>query len=265
MGFKYKAVAVAIMTAFLAGPVLANAPWEGPRPVNMTSEHDVLARGAEAAREIVGYQNFGSRADVRGVNWRWQGRRNPTTPLSNMNDAQLSQALTGRYHVFQGHRNTDMWNVRYYAPDGTTHFCLGYVTGRYQEYTLDRHFGRTAFGLSGILHWDRRKEGRDFDRSRDFGWPVIGDPTTGNISFYGFEGGEWRAEFGWVQEEFVEDWAKNCPSLPRSAAMNTRQGGDTIQEMARNARALRDFTVSFPNTARDPLTAEMFFWSYPPQ
>ena len=242
-----------------------NFPWDGNRPSGMTAAHDRYAAGAESVRARMGGANFEDRTDMRTINWRLEGRRNQLTPLSNMTTSQLNQALVGRYHVFQGHRNRNMWNVRYYAPDGRTHFCLGYDTGTHREYVLDRHIHTSTFGLGGIFHWDVRQKGGQPDLSVEFGFPIVGDANTGNISFYGWDRGEWKPEFGWLQSEYVEDWAEKCPSLPRTSRVNEAQDGETIQDMTRNARAFRGFQVAFENDARDPLTAEMFFWAYPPQ
>lgn len=264
MGALRKALAlIAVLTA--TGVSAQTPPWERPRPEGMTEAHVRAAAEANTLMRRIGSAFNGNPGDFHARTWTWQRGRNAVTPISNMDAADLSRLLTGRYFVY----NTEgaaPWNVWYMAPDGKTHFCIANRNGSSQEYVMDRYVHRVAFGLSGTMHWDPLRHGRGGpDLSKEYGWPMVGNARTGQLGDYFWAGNRWGRNIGWVQEEYAAAFAERCPNLPRSNRMNNDQTGSTIQEIARGARAVRGFTTAFESDPSDPLTVEMLYWAHPPQ
>lgn len=109
-------LAISVSTAFAAGE-----PWTKPAPKEMTAQHQEMAAQARRVQTSLPAAQFGY--NPLEANWRNQGKRNILLPLSNMSKAALTSAFTGRYN---GHRDMGgtKWSVRYFAPNGTTHFCI---------------------------------------------------------------------------------------------------------------------------------------------
>lgn len=252
----------------LCSPVPAlsqQAPWERPRPEGMTEAHVRAAAEANALMGRVGDAFNGNPGEFHSKIWSWQRGRNAVTPISNMDAADLTRLLTGRYFIY----NVDggaAWNVWYMAPDGKTHFCIANRNGSSQEYVMDRYISRVAFGLAGTMHWDTARHGSGGPNlSEDYGWPMVGNARTGQLGDYFWSGNKWGRNLGWVQEEYAAAFAERCPNLPRVARVNNDQSGTTIQEIARGARPVRGFRTAFETDPADPLTVEMLYWAHPPR
>ncbi len=257
---KYAAAALALSAS---AALAAGEPWSRAAPRDMTPEHQQYAAQAKQVKERQPGGSFGF--DPMTTTWRGERGRTNTHPVSNMSRAATVSALTGRYHVYKP-ADQNAWSVRYFAPDGTTYFCEPQGRGRYREFRMDRYVAHTPFGLYGTMHWDSNKESTATPpASERWAWPSVANPKTGEYTTYTWWRGEWHAETGWLQDDYAAVWAEKCPQLPRSASVNNRQSGETLNEIARGARAYRGMSVAFPNDPRDPLTAGMFYHLYPPQ
>lgn len=259
---------ILIMTG-LSSPVPAlaqQAPWDGPQPRGMTEEHARYAASALEVYNRLGADFNGNPDEFHRRTWSWQGGRNGLSPLSNMETAELTRLLTGRYFVYQNSDRGDVWSVQYHDPNGETHFCVGQRDGSYSEFTMDRYVHRAVFGLSGVLYWDPSAEDTSRpDLSRERAWPVVANGQTGQIAVYAWDDRRWDMSIGWLQAEYAAGFAENCPNLPRASRVNNNQSGATIQEMARGARAITGYRTAFENNPASPLTVGMFYWSYPPE
>lgn len=260
----WKALIVAtVMTGTAASA--QTPPWERPRPEGMTEAHERYAADANTLMGRIGDAFNGNPGDFHARTWTWQRGRNYVTPVSNMDGADLTRLLNGRYFV-HGIDGSNAWNVWYMDPSGVTHFCIANRNGTSREYTLDRYVSRTGFGLSGTFHWDPRRERTPRpDLSQEYGWPFVGDARTGQVASYSWDRNRWIREIGWVQDEYAAAFAERCPNLPRVAQVNNDQIGATIQEIARGARPVRGFRTAFESDPADPLTVEMLYWAHPPR
>ena len=232
-------------------------PWDLPKPAEMTDEH---RNSAIAAREVEKSLPDGRFLDPTKVKWDWQKDKNRTEPISNMSVASLTSLVNGKYHI-QKIAGQDRWFVAYYAPDNRTHFCE-YENGRYREWKLDRYVRLANFGLAGIFHWHPKDKAPAKDAR---GWPHVADSNKGLLYSYGWINGEWFAEPGWVQKEYAAAFAEECPQLPRVSSVNNNQLGKTFADLIPEATPVRGFSTAFKNNPEDPMTAEMYYWSYPPQ
>jgi hypothetical protein len=242
------------------------APWDAPKPRGMTEAHERYADSALEVYNRLGDAFNGNPKDFHRRIWTWLGGRNQITPISNMDGAELTNLLNGRYFVYRNTDRGDVWSVRYYAPSGETHFCIGQRNGSYKEYSMDRYVHRVAFGLSGHFHWDPRsmKTARP-DLGKEYAWPVVANGKTGQISDFAWGKGRWASNTGWIQAEYAAGFAEKCPKLPRVSLVNNDQRGTSIQEMARGARAVTGFRTAFENDPANPLTVGMFYWAHPPR
>ena len=249
-------LAVSVSTAFAAGE-----PWTKPAPSEMTAQHKQFAAQARRVQASLPAGQFGY-APLQ-VDWRFQGDRNLTLPLSNMSKAALNSAITGRYQVYSAVGQSS-WSVTYYAPNGTTYFCEN--TGRgYKEFSMSRYVETTSFGLAGPMHWDTKRERTTTPpKNERVGWPTIANPSTGQFVTFSWLKGDWQPEQGWLQDDYAAAFAQNCPSLPRAGTVNNNQNGSTLQEISKGARAFRGFDVAFQNDPLNPLTAGMYYHLYPP-
>ena len=101
--------------------------------------------------------------------------------MSNMAVADLTSLVTGKYHIHAG-EGRNLWSVRYYASDGTTHFC-GYRNGRYQEWNLDRYVATVPFDMAGKFHCDP-KAATPVLPENSAGWPIDADGDKGLLFSY---------------------------------------------------------------------------------
>lgn len=76
--------------------------------------------------------------------------------------------------------------------------------------------------------------------------------------------GKWHPQPGWLQSEYAAAFAEFCPKLPRSGTVNASQTGRTFAEIAKGAKPYRGFKTEFQNDPRNPLTAGMYYYLYPP-
>ncbi len=254
---KTLTLAIALSVTGLAA-LAQSAPWERPRPANMTAAHEAQADAAMTALRRAKPQNLG--INLEGLSWTWSSRSNAKHPVANMETPAMREALTGRYHIFTS-GNGRTWDVAYFSPDGKIHNCFFAGNGRYNENAGGLYIRDAVIGFSGTIAADERTAAQGLK----FGWPVVADRSSGIFAVFGYFGSEWRSSYGWLQSEYVPIFAEKCPNLPRAARVNNEQGGETIQEIARNARAFRDFKVAFQSDPRDPLTAEMLYFRHPPQ
>lgn len=256
-----------VVAIFFGLPVVAQqAPWDAPRPRGMTEEHARYAASALEVYNRLGADFNGSPTHFHRRIWTWQGGRNQVTPISNMDTADLSRLLSGRYFVYRNSDRGDVWSVQYHDPDGETHFCVGQRDGSYSEFTMDRYVHRAAFGLSGVFYWDPQEQGSARpDLGLEYAWPVVANGQTGQIAVYAWDDRRWDMSIGWLQAEYAAGFAENCPNLPRASRVNNNQSGATIQEMALGARAITGFRTGFENDPANPLTVGMFYWAYPPE
>jgi hypothetical protein len=265
----HKLLRTILIITGLSSPVPAlaqQAPWEGQRPRGMTEAHEGYAAAALQVYDRLGDAFNGNPSDFHRRIWTWQGGRNQITPVSNMDGAALTELLNGRYLVHQDATRGNMWTVRYHDPNGETHFCVGEKDGSWSEFTGDRYVHRAAFGLSGVFHWggDTSAPARP-DLNVEYAWPVVANSRTGQVSEYYWEKNAWVSLIGWVQSDYAAGFAEECPNLPRVSRVNNDQRGDTIQEIARGARAITGFRTAFESDPASPLTAGMFYWAHPPR
>ena len=251
--FRYSIAALALTaTCAMAG----NEPWTNGPPKGTTAAHQQMAAQAAKVHAQVGANGFG--VNALEVDWSPQ-ERNLDYPVSNVSARSLQNAIIGRYHVYQdpGQKN---WSVRYYAADGTTHFCRSNGRG-HSEDKQNYAVTHTRFGLAGILHW-----GRTVDKpavGKDHSWPLVVDSSTGEVAIFNYHRRHWKAQGGgWIQNEYAAAFAENCPKLPRVNAVSN-QTGKTLQEISRGARPVR-IQASFANSTRSPLTAGMYYYFNPP-
>lgn len=250
-----------IMALLLAAGAGQANPWEMPAPAEMTQDHTALAESANRIQSSLKEGGFGLPPEE--INWA-KDYIMLSMPISNLSVPQLSQLTTGRYFVFGLKSVNAPWAVRYHDPNGKTYFCEP-VRGEYREWVLDRHIKQSSVGLGGILYWNstgdrppRPTEGNSW------GWSIVANPDTGEIGRYHLKGDEWTIEYGWFQDEFPSEASVHCPRLPRVSAVNTRQSGATLKDLAKAAKPIRGFKASFKNDPRKPLTAGMYYHLYPP-
>lgn len=260
--FKTLMAAAAVFAISASSALAADEPWTKPAPRGMTVQHQEFAAQARRVQARLQLGQFGY--DPLQANWRFQGQRNLTLPLSNLTTAAMTSAITGRYHVYS-EIGQNTWSVRYFGSNGTTHFCESNGRGRYREFTMDRYVRTTSFGLAGWMHWDTATERTQTPPAHEqVGWPTIGDANTGSFVTYGYIRGAWQPEQGWLQNEYAAAFAQHCPNLPRLSSVNNNQTGSTLAQISQGARAFRSFDVAFQNDPRNPLTAGMYYHLYPP-
>lgn len=257
---KTLTLAIALSVTGLAA-LAQSAPWERPRPANMTAAHEAQADAAMTALRRAKPQNLG--INLEGLSWTWSSRSNAKRPVGNMDVPALREVMVGRYHISQS-ETRESWDVRYFAADGKVHECTTRNGRTYTEAVSNLVTKDAVIGFAGVIFSpDSRLERAN--SSEMFGWPIVADRSSGIFSIFRAKGGSWIQTGGWLQSEYVPIFAEKCPNLPRAARVNNEQGGETIQEIARNARAFRDFKVAFQSDPRDPLTAEMLYFRHPPQ
>ena len=235
-------------------------PWDLPKPAEMTDEH---RNSAIAAREIEKRLPEGKFRDPIKIQWDYKNDKNRTSPMSNMTVAALTSLITGKYHIRSVEGQT-RWGVTYYAPDNTSHFCK-YENGKYREWKLDRYIRPSAFGLAGTFNWNPKKASTPVPKKNSRSWPHVADSNKGLLYSYGWTGKKWVAERGWIQAEYAAAFAEKCPQLPRVSTINNNQLGKTFADLIPEATPVRGFSTAFKNNPEDPMTAEMYYWSYPPQ
>ncbi len=252
--FKYAAAVMALTasTGFAAGE-----PWTQGAPKGTSGTHQQMAAQASKVHSQVGQAGFGE--NPMSVKWKNSGDRNQESPLSNVSASALQAAITGRYHVYQDPGQTK-WSVRYYAADGTTHFC--HAGGRGNHVEEKQHYAVTTsrFGLAGILHWGSTKSKPTGTNA--YSWPLVVDSNSGEVAIFNYHNRHWKAQLGWIQSEYAPAFAENCPKLPRVSAVSS-QTGDTLAEMARGARPVK-VQPAFAGSTRSPLTAGMYYHFNPP-
>ena len=238
-------------------------PWDLPKPDKITIVHQDMAIAAHAVEERILDESF-SHIDPKVADWDWDNGSNRTIPMSNMTTADLTSLINGKYNIFANKRQ-DHWSVRYYATDGITYFCI-YENGRYQEWMLNRYVATTPFGMAGIFHWDPKKEATPVPPEEEFvGWPFVADSDKGLFYSYYWIDKKWIPERGWIQKEYAAAFAEHCPNLPRISIVNNNQLGETFSDLIPEATAVRGFRTAFKNDPEDPLTANMYYWLYPPE
>lgn len=254
---KYAAVALALTaTSTLA----ASAPWTRAAPGDLTVEHQREAQAARGVQAQLAPGQFGKNP----LDVKWDDRY-LTQPMSNMTQAALGSALTGKYHVYRKYGQS-AWSVRYYGTDGVTYFCEPNNSGsKYREFSMDRYVEKTPWGLAGVMHWDAKTErSATPPASEQWGWPVVANSSTGEVTMYVWYRGDWHQEPGWIQSDYAAGFAQECPSLPRTSSVNNAQAGAGFADIARNAHGFRGFKTAFPNNPRNPLTAGMYYHLYNP-
>ena len=195
---------------------------------------------------------------------------NYSTPRSNMTHDALTSLITGRYHIVaSGHENSETqnhWSVRYYAPDGKTHFCE-YGQGFNREWTLDRHVIDAPFGLAGIAHGNL--ETINFPGGTVL--PVVADAEQGMLYLYSLEGEsryeidhEWTPRAGWIQKEYAAVFEKYCRGLPRVDEVNENQVEPTLKELHANAIQVHDFETVFESDPENPKEAGLYYSGHIP-
>ena len=240
-------------------------PWDLPKP-EMTTVHQNSAIAARAVEEKLPGGNFTS-LDLTQANWDYSNGRPRITPMSNMTVAELTSLITGKYLIQTDEgQNHDFWHARYYAQDGTSHFC-GYndIIRQYEEWTLDRYVATTGFGLAGTFHWDPKLEATSVPPEKNGAWPMVADSDRGLLFSYYYEDKNWIARPGWIQKEYAAAFAVHCPNLPRVSTVNNNQRGDTFADLILEATPVRGFRTAFKNNPENPLTAGMYYWLYPPE
>lgn len=251
----------AVVACFAALPAAAEAPWEKERPAAMTEHHEVLSQGVLAYLEKSNPIDFG----VDPLTIDWVDEFQYGQPISNMTKAQLSELVRGNYYITQSIWKDDSWSVIYYGEDNTSYFCKRLEDGSWVETSLDRHFRKTWAGPGGIIHWDPEVEGAIAPSRDELGWPVIYDGKTGELTEYVFSGHVWRPKTGWLQADYPSVVRENCPELPRVTKENQQQSGETLGEMLKNAKPIRNQPVAFENDNRSPLTMGMLYWYFSPE
>ena len=260
-----RAICAAILPLFVAdgGTAAGGKPWESAKPEGTASEHIESVIAAHAVETRLPAGGFGY--DPLRVDWNWSGGRNRSVPMSNMTAVVLRNLLAGRFHLLAS-PGSDSWSARYYAPDGRTHFCdFDEASGRHVERTLDRYVAGAPFGLAGMFHWDPDRETTSKPPPEDsVGWPLVAEGDSGLVYSYYWEDRRWVPEPGWIQDDYAGAFARKCPSLPRAGGVNNAQTGASLAELRAAARPVRGFPTAFRNDPRDPMTAGMYFWFYPP-
>ena len=132
-------------------------PWDLPKPKGMTDIHQDNIMAARVMQKRLPKGGFGYYDPVKAP-WDLNNGINRTIPMSNMTIAGLTSLINGKYHIRKV-ADQDLWSVRYYAPDGVTHFC-GYKNGEYREWTTERYVSRTSFGIAGIFHSNEGSQAR---------------------------------------------------------------------------------------------------------
>ena len=233
-------------------------PWDLPKPEGMTSTHQDNMMAARVVQKRLPDGGFSYYDPVKAP-WDKNDGINRTIPMSNMTIAGMTSLITGKYHIgkFIGQ---DLWAVRYYAPDGVTHFC-GYENGEYRESTANRYVVRSSFGIAGMIHSEKGPQARKTMK----GWPMVADSNRGLLFSYYWTKRKWVAQPGWIQAEYAAAFAEHCPNLPRVTKLNNNQLGDTFSDLMREATPVRGFQTAFKNDPEDPFTASMYYWSYPSQ
>lgn len=258
--FRPLTVAVALL---FAGTVSAKEPWKQPRPRGMTEAHDRYAASAYEVYKRLGTEFNGHPGEFHRRTWTWQGGRNGLRPLSNMEAAEIRKLLSGRYFVYRDNLRGNTWSARYHSPEGKVHYCLGQPDGSFvTQEPGDVHYYDSVFGLAGINYY---VQGIRPEPNEQSAWPIVGNGKTGQFAHFGWDNNEWSVAIGWIQAEYAAGFAEKCPDLPRVARVNNNQRGETIQDMARGAKAITGFRTAFESDPADPLTVGMFYWAYPPQ
>ena len=195
---------------------------------------------------------------------------NYNTPRSNMTHDALTSLITGKYHIVVSGRNgfetQNHWSVRYYAPDGKTHFCK-YGQGFNQEWTLDRHVVDAPFGLAGIGHGNLEY----LKFSGGVISPLVADAKEGMLYLYSLDGEsryeidhDWTPMPGWIQKEYAAVFEEHCHGLPRVGEVNEKQVEPTLKELYANAIRVHDFETVFESDPKNPKKAEFYYGGYIP-
>ena len=260
---KTLTIAIALSVTAVAS-FAQSAPWERPRPADMTAAHESMADQAIVALRRASPQNLGVnvREGMAGINWDWRRGSNRTHPVNNIAAADYQRMIQGRYFV-QRSLNRKTWNVSYFSNDGRAYTCsTRTATGnRYDESVMYYWVRPSVIGLSGWLterepvlreHWD-------------YAWPSVGDPYTGNLVNYAWEGSNWVGIDGFLQEDYAPVFAEKCPRLPRVSRVNEGQTASDFNTFSAQARKFRGFQVAFRSDTANPLTAEMLYWRHAPR
>jgi hypothetical protein len=247
-------------TMFMASVSFA-APWQEGEPSSVTEQSRTYAASANQAHKMLTGDKFG----VPGNDIDWDvSYVMHDMPVSNLSVPALTQLITGRYHVFSDSPK-DTWSVRYYGANGKTYFCHRGEDG-YKEWELDRYIEGTGVGLAGVMHWNPIKRNTPKPaKNQRWGWPVVANPDTGEVGMFYLAENQWMLDIGWLQAEFPSEAAVHCPRMPRSSRVNSLQSGDNLLDMSSRAKTIRGFPVGFRNDPRKPLTAEVYYYLYPPK
>ena len=259
---KHIMLALGLTLAAAGSASAQNEPWKEARPGDLTDQHVSYAREARETHLAVGLDKFGF--DPLKAEWDYQGNRLPTMPVSNMSTAKLTSLMNGRYFIYDN--QNPGWSVMYFAPNGETHFCSSTPDNTYNEWKADRYITSTPFGLAGMLHWGpKRADSEKPPVLATKGYPFVADPNTGIVSSPRRVSYGWQAQTGWFQDEYATVFSEHCPGLPRSAKINFKQEGKTVEELANFAKPIKGFKVDFRNDPLMPLTAGMYYHLYPPK
>lgn len=248
---------VTLAASVLSTSVLADEkPWDRDKPANMTEAHLNQAIDAWELQQVLPPADFGE--DPREMNWEDKNGFLYGIPLSNMSVPQLNSLITDRYYVFRDVRG-GAWGARYHSSDGKTYFCE-YNRNReeYVEWVYNRHVATTLVGMAGITYYHPKSPAKE--GSHVYGEPVIGNPETGALHMYWWDGQKWAYEPGWVQDNIADVFVENCPGMPRSTEINNKQTSFRASDLAKDARFIRGFGTQFRNSPDDPLTGEMYYW-----
>jgi hypothetical protein len=263
------ALAVAASTSASA----QNIPWEQPAPEMTASQ----SRAAAAVNDVV--STAANPLRRLGLNpltteWDWQGGRRAEEPMSNMTFSGLRELLSGKYRVYQagGAGSDGSINIGYHHQDGTVYRCLKGEEG-WDEDVAQWFAGQSAMGFAGILKLSIPASEREGKRTSTYGWPTVYDPGSGQLVGYGFyetEDGDrsWQANAGHVQRGYAPVFEEICPNLPKTRDVNpgqTAKDYKTFLSQAPGAPVKGNRGTVFTVNPEDPLTAEMYYATYPPE
>lgn len=182
--------------------------------------------------------------------------------MGNVSVAGLNSLLSNRYFVYEHGGAPGAVNVIFFSEGGNAHACF-MDGGRKRQTKTNWKSNVSTLGFSGI------QMGTKGQMKGKFGWPVIFDSDTGNLTRFVIQPDtSWASHVGWVQSGYSDVFAEICPKMPRtSLSYETHTGADfdTLAAQAKNERIKMNGITVFRSEYRKPLTAEMYYSNYPPE